>query len=95
MAEKADGSTHGLTDNLDKLHTTKLGLERIKRNLILDDNTDAVSWCREIIKAAGSTIMRKGKNWYIQSDSLIITVNTYSYTIITAHKLTGKENIGK
>ncbi|MCQ2593467.1 MAG: DUF3781 domain-containing protein [Treponema sp.] len=31
-------------------------------------------------------ISRKGKNWYVDIGSGIITVNAYSYTIITAHK---------
>ena len=31
-------------------------------------------------------IIRKGKNWYVSIDDIIITVNAYSYTIITAHK---------
>lgn len=31
-------------------------------------------------------IERRGKNWYISTDNCIITVNAYSYTIITAHK---------
>ena len=30
---------------------------------------------------------RKGKNWYITIDNCIITVNAYSYTVITAHKV--------
>ena len=34
-----------------------------------------------------NSIIRKGKNWYINSDNYVITVNAYSYTIITAHKV--------
>ena len=34
-----------------------------------------------------AVIERKGKNWYITVDGCIITVNAYSYTVITAHKL--------
>lgn len=30
-------------------------------------------------------IFRKGKNWYIKTDGCTITVNAYSYTVITAH----------
>ena len=33
-----------------------------------------------------NSIIRKGKNWYVSIDDIIITVNAYSYTIITAHK---------
>ncbi len=45
-----------LLKNLNRLHTTKLGVERIKRNPALD------------------------------TDDCIITVNAYSYTVITAHR---------
>lgn len=72
--------------NLDKLHTTDLGRERIKRNLSLDVE-DIVEWCREKIQKQNACIIRKGKNWHINVDNSKITVNAYSYTIITAHKI--------
>ena len=65
-----------LLERLDKLQTTELGIVRIKRNLSLDVD-DVVEWCRDKIKS---------DNWYINIDACIITVNAYSYTIITAHK---------
>ncbi|WRS28913.1 DUF3781 domain-containing protein [Oscillospiraceae bacterium MB08-C2-2] len=74
-----------LLSNLDQLHTTDLGAERIHRNLHLDTD-DVVGWCREKIETANATITRKGKNWYIAVDGREITVNAHSYTIITAHK---------
>ena len=76
-----------LLKNLDKLHTTELGLERIKRNLSLDiDTNDVVNWCKTKINSANADITRNGKNWYVNIDNCIITVNVYSYTVITAHK---------
>ena len=33
-----------------------------------------------------NSIIRKGKNWYVSIDDIIITVNAYSYTIVTTHK---------
>ncbi len=72
--------------NMDKLHTTDLGIERIKRNLCLGVD-DVVSWCRNKIEEPDSSMIRKGKNWYIDAGDCKITVNAYSYTIITAHKL--------
>lgn len=72
--------------NLDKLHTTDLGVVRIKRNLSLDTD-DVVSLCKSKIKDPNSSIKREGKNWYINIDNCIITVNAYSYTIITAHMI--------
>ena len=80
-----DNDNSILISNLDKIHTTDLGLQRIKRNLSL--NTDnIVEHCQKIIKDSASDICRRGKNWYIESDNCVITVNAYSYTIITAHK---------
>ena len=74
-----------LLENLDKLHTTELGVVRIKRNLSLDTE-DVVDWCREKIQSANAIITRKGKNWYVNMDGCVITVNAYSYTIITGHR---------
>jgi len=66
----------------ERLHTTELGVERIKRNLNLQTD-DVVDWCKQKIEQADE-IIRKGKNWYIYADNTIITVNAHSYTIITA-----------
>lgn len=74
-----------LLTHLDKLHTTELGVARIKRNLALDTD-HVVDWCRNRISSVKASISRKGKNWYVAVDGCIITVNAYSYTIITAHK---------
>lgn len=68
-----------------QLHTTELGVERIKRNLSLDTD-DVVDWCKTKINSANASITRNGKNWYVNVDNYILTVNVYSYTIITAHK---------
>jgi hypothetical protein len=74
-----------LMSNLDKIHTTELGKERIRKNLCLATD-DVVSWCIQKIQDAGSVIFREGKNWYVRIDDCVITVNAHSYTIITAHK---------
>lgn len=71
--------------NLEQLHTTELGAQRIQKNLHLKTE-DVVGWCKENIEAANAQITRKGKNWYITVAGNKITVNAYSYTIITAHK---------
>lgn len=75
-----------LLKNLAKLHTTELGVLRIKRNLGIECD-DTVAWCRDRINSPDAVIERQGKNWYITVNDCIITVNAYSYTIITAHKL--------
>lgn len=73
-----------LLDNINKIHTTELGKERIKNNLKLD-NTNVVEYCKNKIISDKSKIYKKGKNWYCEIDDIIITINSYSYTIITAH----------
>lgn len=72
--------------NLDKLHTTELGVVRMKRNLSLEVD-DVVRWCRDKIQNLNALITRAGKNWYVNVDDYKITINAYSYTIITAHKI--------
>ena len=72
-----------ILDNLDKIHTTDAGIERIKKNLALDVD-DIVDWCRQKI-ANADQIIRRGKNWYVYYKNIVITVNARSYTIITAH----------
>ena len=74
-----------LLNNLAKVHTTELGIVRIKRNLSLDID-DVVEWCKNKITSKNANITRKGKNWYITVEGCIITVNAHSFTIITAHK---------
>ena len=75
-----------LLENLDRLHTTELGVIRIKKNLSLNVE-NVIEWCKEKISLSNAKIIIKGKNWYITIDNCIITVNAYSYTVITAHKV--------
>ena len=72
-----------LLSNLEKLHTTELGIERIKRNLKIDE--DVIEYCKKKILNSNCQIYKEGKNWYCEVDNIKITVNSYSYTIITAH----------
>lgn len=73
-----------LLDNIEKIHTTKMGHERIKKNLKLKDN-DVVLYCKNKIQDPKNKIYRQGKNWYCEIDNQKITINAHSYTIITAH----------
>ena len=73
-----------LLSNIDKVHTTEMGIDRIKKNLGLDTN-DVVEWCKNKVLDEGCSIYRQGKNWYCEIDNIKITINSYSYTIITAH----------
>ena len=79
----------GLLLNLHNLKTTTLGTIRIQKNLNLPLNTDVVTYCKDQIKASDN-IVRKGKNWYVRVDDVVITVNAFSFTIITAHRVKNK-----
>jgi len=71
---------------IDKLHTTAMGIDRIKRNLKLDTE-DPVEYCKNKILDNNCHIYQQGKNWYCEIDNIKITINSYSYTIITAHTI--------
>ena len=57
---------------MDRIHSTSLGILRIKRNLQLETE-DTINYCK--------------KSWYCEIENIKITINTFSYTIITAHKM--------
>lgn len=73
-----------LFNSIDKLHTTEMGIERIKRNLKIEVD-DVVEYCKNKVLDKNCRIYKKGKNFYCETDNEIITINSYSYTIITAH----------
>lgn len=73
-----------LLSNIDKVHTTEMGIDRIKKNLKLNTN-EVVEFCKNKILDKDCNIYKHGKNWYCEIDNIKITINSYSYTIITAH----------
>lgn len=74
-----------LIKNISRIHTTKLGVERIKRNISVYID-DVVEWCKNTILNKNCIVKKKGKNWYALIDDIIITINANSYTIITVKK---------
>ena len=73
-----------LLSSIYKIHTTEMGIDRIKKNLKLNTN-DVVEFCKNKIWDKNCNIYKQGKNWYCEIDNIKITINSYSYTIITAH----------
>ena len=73
-----------LLSNIDKIHTTEMGIDRIKKNLKLNTD-DVVEFCKNKILDKNCNIYKQGKNWYCEIDNILQTINSYSYTIITAH----------
>ena len=73
-----------LLDNINKVHTTEMGNNRIIKNLKLNTN-DGVEYCKNKVLDKNCNIYKQGKNWYCEIENIIITINIYNYTIITAH----------
>ena len=74
-----------LLENIDKIHTTEMGIGRIQKNLGITD--EPVSYCIAKLKQDNSKVTKEGKNYYIYVDDCKITINSSSFTIITAHKI--------
>lgn len=74
-------------DNINKIHTTTMGLERIKKNTSIEG--DVINYIKSIIH--NSIIYRKGKNYYVHFKNYLFTINAYSYTVITAKKIKEKK----
>ena len=70
--------------DINKIHTTLMGIDRIKRNLKLN-NIDVVDYLKDKILDDKANIYKKGKNYYVEIDNIIITINSYNFCIITAH----------
>ena len=75
-----------LLAEIDKLHTTKMGIERIRKNLNLDE-VDVIAYCKEKILDQTCVIEKKGKNWYCTVGPIKITIHAQSHTVITAHRM--------
>lgn len=71
-----------LINNIDRIHTTYLGNVRIRKVIEVDD---VIGYIRDIIKNKNFICYKRGKNYYIEYNDIIITINSYSYTVITVH----------
>lgn len=70
--------------NIEKIHTTEMGVERIKKNLKLKSD-DVVGYCISKILDENCIIYKQGKNFYCEIENIKMTIHSKSYTIITAH----------
>lgn len=76
----------------DKFQNTSLGFLRIKKNLGINHFTDRETekFLRKIILSTPlQNIEKKGKNYYFKclEHNAILTVNSYTLTIITAKQI--------
>ena len=74
-----------LIENIDKIHTTEMGVGRIQKNLGITE--EPVSYCISKLQKENSKVTKEGKNYYVEVDDCRITINSSSFTIITAHKI--------
>lgn len=75
-----------LLNNIDRLKTTINGAIRVRNNLGLN-SVNVVEWCKNLIMNKNAKVRKEGKNYYVQANSYEITINSSSFTIITAHLL--------
>lgn len=73
-----------LLENIDNIHTTEMGVERIEKNLGISN--EPVGYCISKLKKKESIVVKEGKNFYVEVDDCRITINSNSFTIITAHE---------
>ena len=74
-----------LLENMDKIHTTEMGVVRIQKNLEITE--EPVSYCISKLQKKDSIVTKEGKNYYVEVDECRITINSSSFTIITAHRI--------
>ena len=55
-----------LIDNIDEIHTTEMGADRIRRNLKLE-NVDVVEYCKDKIMDENCHIYRQGKKLVLRN----------------------------
>lgn len=79
-----------LLANIEKIHTTPMGIERIKKNLHLNQE-DVISYCKEKIQCASCQVQKVGKNFYCSIQKMIFTIHAQKFTIITAHLKEGQK----
>ena len=76
--------SNNLVSHIDLLHTTKLGEERIIKNLGITG--EVINYLKKKILDNKANIYKRGKNYYCEIDNIIITINSHNYCVITAHK---------
>ncbi len=89
MDEIMENNPMVLHSDINKIHTTELGFQRIRKNLAeraesLKEDSALIDFFKKLISSSDCKITRKGKNWYCQKDGIVLTVNGFNYCVITA-----------
>lgn len=85
LYDRGMGEKENLLQNINKIHTTELGEERLIRNLGLK-NTNPVAFAKKFILKEKTHVYRRGKNFYCELSGVRLTINAITYTIITGHR---------
>ena len=75
-----------LISNVNKIHTTKMGIDRIKNNLNIEPE-NVIEYCKRLVLNENCLIYKLGKNLYCEINHIRLTINANSFTIITAHTM--------
>lgn len=76
-----------LLSNLDKINVSEISEQLIRDNLHLDPDDKVVDYCREKLADESCNIRKMGSNWFCMIGNIVIPVNIFDYSIITAHIL--------
>ena len=74
-----------LIENIVKVHTTAMGIDRIRKNLGLED-IDIAAFCRSRILDKSAIITRRGKNWYVRINGCVIMEKKYSKELLEKYR---------
>ena len=74
-----------LIQNIENIHTTKLGYERIRRSI--SESDDEILYQIKKIILEKCYVIKKGKNLYVYNDEYVICINHNTLNIITCKKV--------
>ena len=76
-----------LLSNLDKINVSEISEQVIRVNLHLDRDDNVVDYCKKKLTNKNCSISKLGSNWFCRIDNIVIPVNIFDYSILTAHVL--------
>lgn len=75
-----------ILNDIQRLCALEPAQERIRENLDLGD-ADVVEYCKDMLSREDCRVMGEGENRLCMIGNVIISVNSVSHMIISAHKL--------
>ncbi len=76
-----------LLSNLDKINVSQISEQVIRGNLHIDPEDNVIDYCRKKLVSENCSISRLGSSWFCRIDNIVIPVNMFDYSILTAHEL--------